>query len=535
MAPTDPPHPSSDPADTDPAGGGAPAGEGARKGATGPHRWTVARGLAYSLVPLAALLLLAEGALFCLGLGDPDERLNLTRGFDENANYILPDGPPGAWRTQMFDGETPEIRIPPKGERRRVLLFGGSNTELFPADFLEQQLALADPAPGWEVINLGRRGYGSERVRILLTQAMVTEPDVVVIYSGHNEFVEGEFALELEEEWSSPVMMHVAQGLGRLRVMNVLSSATKARGKRETATGRAPEARTERLDSFADITFERTLLYYAAYEQNLREMVRVAHAAGARVLLCTVVSNSFDVPSIARSRPDLNLSELVELSQIGLWTRRLLPERMTLGLMTGTQGQPLIRLGFQDWRERNPGQELHRVDPVLRPLDGPLAGPPLWSPPRNWTQRTYIMMRSTALLYARELSELEHDQVRHAVKICEGAVAIDPGNAMLIHQLALAIYISGEDDARAADLFRLASLHDYAPNSGNEITNDVVRRLAAATPDLAFLDAEACFTQRCPGGLIGYEVMMDNCHLHIGARRVLMRDMVPEIVRLTSR
>jgi hypothetical protein len=493
------------------------------------------RALLYSLVPLATLLLLAEVALRAAGLGDPDERLNLTRGFDENASYILPDGPPGAWRTQMFDGETPEVRIPPKDGRRRVLLFGGSNTELFPAEYLAEQLALADPHPGWEVINLGRRGYGSERVRILLRQAMVTEPDVVVIYSGHNEFVEGEFALELEQAWSSPLMMGVARGLGRLRVMNVLSGLAKAGQAGRTGDGRPPEVRTERLDTFAGITFDRTLLYYQAYEQNLRAMCRAAREAGARVVLCTVVSNMLDVPSVAASRPDLRLPELVELARLGGAVQLLLPARMTRGLINGRDGQSPIRLGWESWRERNPGDNSDRVEPRLRPLYGALAGESLWNPVRSWTMPAYILMHSVEQLHRRELDELERQQVRQAVGLCERMVEIDPTNALAVHLLGLALYASGDDDARAVQLLQLSAIYDLAPNAANLVVHDIVRRVAASTPDVVFLDAQACFAERCPDGLVGYEVMMDNCHLHAGARRVLMRDLVPEIVRAATR
>jgi hypothetical protein len=512
----------------------AHAAHGGVSGAAPGRRRSGLRTLVYALLPLAGLLLLTEGLLFALGLGDPAERLHLTRGFDEDARYVLPDGPPGAFRTQMFDGETPEVRIPPKGARRRVLLFGGSNTELLPGEYLEEQLDLADPDPGWEVINLGRRGYGSERVRILLRQALVTEPDVVVIYSGHNEFVEGEFALELKQDWDSPLMRGVADGLSHLRVVNLLSGAARS-ARAQPAGGRAPEARTERLDSFAGISYDRTLLYYDAYEQNLRSMCRAAQAAGAGILLCTVVSNTLVIPSVARSRPDLNLPELVELARIGALTRQLLPERLTAGLLNAADGTPLTRLNFQDWRERNPGDAEGRVEPVLRRLTGPLAGPPLWSPVQNWTERAYVLMQGMERLHRRELGADERDAVRQAVRLCERGRVIDPGNALVIHQLATALYLSGDDDARAVKLYELAALYDHAPGTGNAITNDRVRRVAAALPGVALLDAQACFAGRCPDGLVGYEVMMDNCHLHLGARRVLLRDMLPEILRLADR
>jgi hypothetical protein len=365
--------------------------------------------------------------------------------------------------------------------------------------------------------------------------AVLVRNGSLVIYSGHNEFVEGAFALELGQEWTSPLMLEVAGGLRRLRVVNVLSGVAKGARTGRTGAGHAPEARTQRQETFAGITYDKTLLYYAAYEQNLRAMCRAAHAAGARVLLCTVVSYLLIRPSIGCCRPDLNLPELIETGKLAVEARRLLPTRMILGLTNGPDGEPPIRLAWEDWRERQTGDATDRVEPRLRPLFGALSGAPLWSPVGNWTERTYVLMQTVEQLHRRELGEAEREQVRTAVELTGRALAIDPANALTVHQLALAQYMLGDDDARAAQLFEAAAMYDYAPNAGNRITNDCVRRVAATTPGLAFLDAQACFEERCPGGLVGYEVMMDNCHLHLAARRVLMRDKVPEIVRIARR
>ena len=130
--------------------------------------------LVAALLPLVLMLVLAEVALWVAGVGD-QKLLDLSRGFDASGAYIVPDPEvEGGFRTNIFgDSSVEEIAIPPKGEATRVILFGGSNTQTFPEFVLAETLAEKAPDQAFEVINLGRAGYGSERVKILFQQALV--------------------------------------------------------------------------------------------------------------------------------------------------------------------------------------------------------------------------------------------------------------------------------------------------------------------------------------------------------------------------
>ncbi len=494
----------------------------------------ILRNILFALLPLLVVFGLAEGALWLAGLGSPAEQLSLSRGFDEQASYIVPDvGPPGTWRTQMNEGETDEIRIPPKGAKVRVLLFGGSNTELFPEDYLEVLLDRAAPDPGFEVFNLGRRGYGSERVRILLEQSLVTEPDVVVIYCGHNEFVEGEFKLQLRDlgrPW-------LAEAGAHLRTVNVLSSWLRRLQHKAPGTGAKPEARIVRSSIFDDITFDTTQLYLDAYRQNLRSMCRSALDAGARVLISTLVTNVLVVPSVAQNRPVLSREEQIEFHRLRVECLGNLPERLTAGITARLQGPDVVHLRFEDWRETQPPDPAGpgRPVPVLRPLAGILAGGPLWSDPTLWEPRVWALMHKFQLLHERALEPGEREALQRAVAAGEKAVALDGRYARMLFELGIAVYLLGDDDARAVALLDEAARQDCAPTHANDIINGIVRQTAAAFPEAAFVDAERLFRDCCPDRLVGYEVMMDNCHLHLGSRQVLMRQFVPEIVRLAAR
>jgi hypothetical protein len=85
----------------------------------------------------------------------------------------------------------------------------------------------------------------------------------------------------------------------------------------------------------------------------------------------------------------------------------------------------------------------------------------------------------------------------------------------------------GHDDLQAAARF------DRAPRRGNAVSNGIVRELAAEE-GVALLDVEALFRARTPDGILGYELLMDVCHLQPGARPVLMQDMAAALVELSA-
>ncbi len=79
----------------------------------------------------------------------------------------------------------------------RIFCVGGSTTYGRPyrastsfAGWLAAFLPVADPKRHWEVINAGGISYASYRVALVVEELSRYDPDLVVIYSGHNEFLE---------------------------------------------------------------------------------------------------------------------------------------------------------------------------------------------------------------------------------------------------------------------------------------------------------------------------------------------------------
>src|SRR5262245_14322190 len=340
-----------------------------------------------ALFALLTLVLFAAALEAALRVAVPDARggrLSVSRGFSPDAAYIVPDpARPGWWHTQMNGAEAPEIAVPPKGRALRVAMIGGSNVAGFQGAHLQQTLCRQLPDPGFEVVNLGRSGYGSERELILLKQALVLQPDIVLLYCGHNEFVEGGFAWELSQAWR-PSLVPVPDALLGLRTVG--AAVDLMRGGDEPV--HLPEARRPRRKVFDDMTPERAAVFYDVYRDNLAAMIDACRASGARVLLATVVSNLLDPPYVSNPPGDWDETRRAALEAARNRILALLPARLNFGLQPEGPGLRWPHPRTEDWGENlTPVQRDERraqpgpavVAPRLRPHAGVLAGAPYWT------------------------------------------------------------------------------------------------------------------------------------------------------------
>ena len=79
----------------------------------------------------------------------------------------------------------------------RVFCLGGSTTYGRPygdqtsfCGWLRELLRAAAPSRDWEVINAGGVSYASYRVALLMEELLARAPDLFIVYTGHNEFLE---------------------------------------------------------------------------------------------------------------------------------------------------------------------------------------------------------------------------------------------------------------------------------------------------------------------------------------------------------
>ena len=172
-----------------------------------------------------------------------------------------------------------------------VAFFGGSTMATLPPEGPAWQLGgLLDVATEGHVVltNAGAAGFGSNRIRSLMDEVLGHSPDVVVLYTGHNEF--------MEARHSSQTLDVRRGGLRQLR------GALEGTGTWQLLQGmlggppdhhKGPGSPTGPLDPGEEP------LLLARFRDNLEHMGRAAKASGAAVLWILPASNLSSPPGLA--------------------------------------------------------------------------------------------------------------------------------------------------------------------------------------------------------------------------------------------
>ncbi len=189
-----------------------------------------------------------------------------------------------------------------------VFCLGGSTTYGRPyndktsfAGWLRELLPAADDRRHWEIVNAGGISYASYRVTHLMRELVRYEPDLFIVYSGHNEFLEERTYGALRD---IPVAVRVtASLLARTRTWAAMSTALnrfgvvpdRGQGDRAQLTGEVntmlDRSAGPELYKRDDLLRDRILLHYRI---SLERMVEIARSVGTDVIFVTPASNLKD-------------------------------------------------------------------------------------------------------------------------------------------------------------------------------------------------------------------------------------------------
>lgn len=293
-------------------------------GASTPPRGRARVGERATLVLFGlVLLLLPEGLLRLAGYGGaPPLLLALSAEgvgpaaglYEVNPAVAEPFFARSAESGTVLGGHRREVVPMPKppGELR-IVLAGASTVEGFPlpgnvtaARFLEAGLQSLLPGRPVRVVNLGVTAVASYPVRELSTRALrELEPDLLVVYTGHNELFGAAGVASWQRMGSSVRTMRAVYALRRLALWQ---------GLRPLLVRSRPEARgPELVEVMAGVEAVEPggPLHARAQrnlETNLRAIAGEARRRGVPAVLSTVASN------------------LRDLAPIGSWEGDLLPE-----------------------------------------------------------------------------------------------------------------------------------------------------------------------------------------------------------------
>ncbi len=175
-----------------------------------------------------------------------------------------------------------------------------------PAALLQQRLQRAYPDRNVEVINTGMAAVTSYVLLDFADEIIAQQPDAVVIYTGHNEYLGiGGVGSSLASA-RSPTLARSIATLRRLHLYRTLERALGSLGpgadplasRDGTLMSRVAAERSIPLDS---PLYEQGL---AQFRGNLERLLRRYRAAGVPVFIGTLASNERDQPPFASAPPE---------------------------------------------------------------------------------------------------------------------------------------------------------------------------------------------------------------------------------------
>jgi tetratricopeptide (TPR) repeat protein len=265
----------------------------------------------FAFVTVCGFFVLLEGLLAVIGvrpvLYDQDPFV----GFASNVPLFVEEAAPGAAymvtspnKIRWFNKQR-FLKKKPAGSFR-VFTLGGSTTYGHPYEdaasfsgWLREFLPVADPSKQWEVINCGGISYASYRVSVVMEELTKYEPDLFIIYTGENEFLERRTYQGISE-----APRFVTEFGGLVSRTRLYSAAKKALDRPQTQAARPANILKSEVDTILahsvgprDYTRddEQRQQVIAHFRFNLHRLIDIARSADAEVMFVTPASNLKDV------------------------------------------------------------------------------------------------------------------------------------------------------------------------------------------------------------------------------------------------
>ncbi len=301
-----------------------------------PPNRTLRRKWTFRLLAVACALvpfILLEGAFTVLGIGIPDDSVDPFVGFagviplfelnPEQSKYML-----SPKREKFFaDEDFPAVK---SANAFRIFCLGGSTVQGRPysietsfTTWLRMSLEQAEPERDWEVINCGGISYASYRLIPILEECLNYEPDLFIICTGHNEFLEDRSYDDIKTipRWlETPTYL-----MTKSRTVNVAAEMFGSRDHKKTVLAADADAMLDYKNGIA--AFHRDLKWNDAiavhFEANVRRMVRKARAAEVPILLIQPPSNLSGIPPFKSESGQLTVTERERVSQLKKTARSL--------------------------------------------------------------------------------------------------------------------------------------------------------------------------------------------------------------------
>lgn len=239
----------------------------------------------------------------------------------ESDRFEIPAARQGYFRPESFGADKP-------ADEFRIFCLGGSTVQGRPfaietsfTTWLEISLNTADPSRTWEVVNCGGVSYATYRLIPIMREVLDHEPDMIVLCTGHNEFLEDRTFDHIKDQ--SSVVRYSLATASKLRSFNVIRNGWLRWTNQEAAEplNERPQLPTEVtavLDEQGGMeAYHRDDAWWEdiveQFRFNLARMVEMSQETGVPMVLIKPVCNLRDCPPFkSEHRNDLTVDELAE-------------------------------------------------------------------------------------------------------------------------------------------------------------------------------------------------------------------------------
>jgi hypothetical protein len=263
-------------------------------------------------------------------------------------------------------GEHADLRFPtqPEADIPRVVFLGGSSVREthIQSAVTNFPMEVAKLLPSVEVLNLGVPGMGAANVAVLASQLEAISPDLVVMYTGHNDYSSDVFhgAIRATRLWMLPVYRLLASSW----VHGALARRARGTPRHERPQGLVIPTSDTLAGDVRDAVDAR-------FEADLRLAVELSPAP---VFLCTLLRNPAVPPTgvLTKDQPECadQLNKLVQLQ---------LDARAQSAAARTACGESSITAWWQSVAHRSAQQTPEAIEAWYRSLDTdaiPLRAPP---------------------------------------------------------------------------------------------------------------------------------------------------------------
>lgn len=240
---------------------------------------------------------------------------------EDGARYEIPKARQTHFRPQSFSARKPDNEY-------RIFCLGGSTVQGRPyavetafTTWLELSLQAADARRHWKVVNCGGISYASYRLTPILQEVLHYEPDLIVICTGHNEFLEDR---EFEHVRERGKLLNAAlAAASRLRMFTLMREGyVRLHGASSTDPPEGRPLLSEEVEALLDYRgglekYRRDNAWRSGvirqFNFHLQRMLQLCRNAKVPVVLINPVCNIGDSPPFkSEHRPDLSSADLAQ-------------------------------------------------------------------------------------------------------------------------------------------------------------------------------------------------------------------------------